>query len=131
MANINNLQMWDEICTDARLSVSKSMFGLKTTVVYTPTGSKVNAYTFGYSPSDGAYLKRILESMHDNRDKDWGGFHPKPVPNGNFLAEVCTSEDDAYLAVMLFRFVHLNYLPETGMFIFEGAEARAIKQLLF
>ena len=37
MANIKNLQMWNDICADARISISKSMLGLKTTATYIPT----------------------------------------------------------------------------------------------
>ena len=45
MANIKTLQMWKDICADARISVSKSMLGRKTTAVYEPTQSVIDAYT--------------------------------------------------------------------------------------
>ncbi len=28
MSNIKNMQMWNDICADARISISKSLFGL-------------------------------------------------------------------------------------------------------
>ena len=131
MANIKSLQIWNEICTDARLSISKSLFGLKTTVTYKPTGSKLIANIAGYSPSDGAQLKRIVETLHEGTAKDVNGFRPKPVPNGNYQVEACASEDGEYLAVMLYKFIQLGYEPVTGMHSFEGEKARILKQILF
>ena len=43
MANIKNLQMWNTICVDARISISKSLFGLHTTATYNPTNSVIDA----------------------------------------------------------------------------------------
>ena len=131
MANITSLQIWDEICTDARLCVSKSLFGLRTTVTYKPTGSKLDANIAGYSPADGAQLKRIIENFHESTVKDLGNFRPKPVSNGNYQVEVCASQDGEYLAVMLYQFIHLGYEPVTGMHTFEGEKARLLKQILF
>ncbi len=45
MANIKQLQMWNSICADARISISKSLFGLRTTAVYNPTNSVIDAQT--------------------------------------------------------------------------------------
>ena len=42
MANIKNLQMWNTICTDARISISKSMLGLRTTATYIPSNSVID-----------------------------------------------------------------------------------------
>ena len=131
MANITSLQIWDEICTDARLCVSKSLFGLRTTVTYRPTGSKLDANIAGYSPADGAQLKRIIENFHESNVKDLGNFRPKPVLNGNYQVEVCASQDGEYLAVMMYQFIHLGYEPVTGMHTFEGEKARLLKQILF
>lgn len=131
MVNIKSLQIWDEICTDDRLTVSKSLFGLKTTATYKPTESKLDANIIGYSPSDGAKLKRIVETLHESPVKDLGDFRPKPVPNGNYQVEVCASQDGEYLAIMLYQFIHLGYEPVTGMHIFEGEKARLLKQILF
>ena len=131
MANITSLQIWDEICTDARLGVSKSLFGLRTTVTYRPTGSKLDANIAGYSPADGAQIKRIIENFHESTVKDLGNFRPKAIPNGNYQVEVCASQDGEYLAVMMYQFIHLGYEPVTGMHTFEGEKARLLKQILF
>jgi hypothetical protein len=56
MANIKHLQMWNNICADARVSVSKSLFGLRTTAVYNPTNSVIDVQTIELSPSDGEHV---------------------------------------------------------------------------
>ena len=62
MANIKNLQMWNTICADARIGVSKSLFALCSKVVFKPTNSVINAKVLEYSSEDGKRIKHILES---------------------------------------------------------------------
>lgn len=129
MANIKNLQMWNTICTDARISISKSMLGLRTTATYIPSNSVIDIKTLEYTSADGERLKRLLTSPHENLEKAIGDFHPTHTVNGNFEAELCVSRDGAFLAVQLFQFVLMKYEPVTGVLVYEGPEARIIKQL--
>lgn len=121
--------MWNTICADARISVSKSLFGLRTTAVYTPTNSVIEANTFEYSPADGEHLRRILSSSREDLVHAIGDFRPKPVVSGNYMAEVCASRDGAFVAVLLQQFTRMSYEPVTDVLIFEGDEARAIAKL--
>lgn len=129
MANIKNLQMWNTICADARISIGKSLFGLRTTATYTPTNSVIDANTFEYSPADGERLKRLLDMPAEKLPTSIGDFRPAPTVNGNYMAQVCTSRDGAFLAVQLLQFINLSYGPVTGVLIFEGDAARSVKQL--
>ena len=129
MANIKNLQMWNTICADARISISKSLFGLHTTATYTPSNSIIDANTFEYSPADGERLKRVLDTPREKLAAAIGDFHPKATVNGNYLAEVCASRDGAFLAVQLFQFIRMSYEPVTDVLVFEGDTARMVKQL--
>ena len=129
MANIKNLQMWDSICTDARISINKSMFGLRTTVTFSPTSSVIDVNRFEYSPEDGKRIKHILETPRDRMDAAIGDFRPKAIDYGNYLAEVCASHDGAYLAVQLFQFQKLNYEAVTEVLVFEGQEAATVARL--
>ena len=131
MANIKNLQMWNDICAESRISISKSMFGLKTNVTYVPTQSAIEACTLEYSPEDGEHLKRIIESTKDGIEKAIGNFRPREVPNGNYLLEVAKSQDTKFVALLLQQFVQLSYEPVTKTLIFEGDEAKAISKMLF
>lgn len=130
MANIKKLQMWNSICADARIGVSKSLFGLCTKATFIPTDSPIEAFTAEYSAADGQQLKRILDSDSDKLPKAIGSFQPKSTVNGNFMAEVCASQDGQFLAVQLFQFMQMNYEAVTGVRVFDGENAKALKHLL-
>ncbi|MBR4925486.1 MAG: hypothetical protein IKZ61_07015 [Prevotella sp.] len=127
MANIKSLQMWNNICTDARISISKSLFGLRVTAVYNPTGSMLEARKIELSKEDGDRMRRIITGSREKLSQSVGDFHPKSVDYGNYMAEACFSRDGAFVAVQLFQFVQLSYEPVTDVIIFEGEEAPAIK----
>lgn len=129
MANIKHLQMWNSICADARIGISKSLFGLRTTAVYTPTNSVIDARTVELSPADGEHIRRILSSPREDLAQLIGSFRPKPVANGNYMAEVATSRDGAFAAVQLQQFIRMSYEPVTDVLVFEGNEARDITKL--
>ena len=129
MANIKNLQMWENICADARIRINKSMFGLRTTAIYDPTNSVIDANTYEYSPEDGKHIKRILEMPQEKMAEAINDYQPKTTDYGNYLAEVCLSRDKHFLIVQLFQFMKLNYEPATEVLIFEDKEADAISKL--
>ena len=129
MANIKNLQMWENICADARIRINKSMFGLRTTAIYGPTNSVIDANTYEYSPEDGKHIKRILEMPQEKMAEAINDYQPKTTDYGNYLAEVCLSRDKHFLIVQLFQFEKLNYEPATEVLIFEDKEAAAISKL--
>ena len=121
--------MWNDICADARISISKSLFGLKATVVYEPTRSVIDARTIEYSPQDGDRLRRILSTDKENLATVIDGFRPKEVPNGNYMLEVCRSRDNQFVALLLQQFTQMSYEPVTDTLIFEGVDAQVISQL--
>ena len=45
------------------------------------------------------------------------------------MAEVCTSQDGAFIALRLYQFINMNYEPVIGTCRFEGEKAQIIKQL--
>ena len=129
MANIKNMQMWNSICADARISISKSMFGLRATATFSPTNSVIDANTFEYSPADGERLKRLLDTPREKLAAAIGDFRPKATVNGNYMTEVCASRDGAFLAVQLHQFIRMSYEPVTDVLVFEGDDARVVKQM--
>jgi hypothetical protein len=129
MANIKNLQMWKDICADARIRISKSLFGLKATAVYIPTQSVIDARTIEYTPQDGDRLRRILSAPREDLAEAIGGFRPKEVPNGNYLLEVASSRDGLFVALLLQQFTRMSYEPVTDTLFFEGDDAHIISQL--
>ena len=129
MANIKNLQMWNSICDNSRISVKCSMFGLKTTAIYLPTHSTIKAETLEYSPETGDKLKRIIESPKDQLDKAIGLFRPQPTVNGNYMLEKLSSQDGQFVALQLLQFHQLSYEPVTEVLIFEGKDAEVVNKL--
>lgn len=129
MANIKNLQMGKTICADARISISKSLFGLRTTATYIPTNSMIDAMTAEYAPADGEQLKRLLDTPREKMAAAIAGFRPKATVNGNYMVEVYMSRDGAFLAVQLHQFARMSYEPVTDVLVFEGDEARTLSQL--
>lgn len=129
MAKITHLQMWKDICGDDHIVVIKSFLGLRTTAVYQPTNSPLNATKMEFSLADGDKLRRILSSPADNLANAVGDFRPKQTANGNYMAEVCTSQDGAFIAVRLYQFINMNYEPVIGTCRFEGEKAQIIKRL--
>ena len=129
MANIKNLQMWNDICADARISISKSMLGLKTTATYVSTQSVIDARTIEYTPQDGDRIRRILESSVNELAKAIGDFRPKEVPNGNYMLEVARSRDGQFVALLLQQFTRMSYELVTKTLFFEGESAKVISQL--
>lgn len=129
MANIKNLQMWNDICADVRISISKSMLGLKTTATYVPTQSVIDARTIEYTPQDGDRIRRILESSVNELAKSIGDFRPKEVPNGNYMMEVARSRDGQFVALLLQQFTRMSYEPVTKTLFYEGDAAKVISKL--
>lgn len=129
MANIRNMQMWNTICHDHRIRINKSLFGLRTTAVYLPTNSELRESTIEYSPADGDRLKRILTSNADNLNAAITNFHPKPVPNGNYMVELCSTDDGTFMALQILQFQQLRYEPVTSVLMFEGEQAQIVKQI--
>ena len=129
MANIKNLQMWNDICADARISISKSVLGLKTTATYVPTQSVLDARTVEYTPQDGDHIRRILEAPVDELAKAIGDFRPKEVPNGNYMLEVAHSRDGQFVALLLQQYTRMSYEPVTKTLFYEGDAAKIISKL--
>ena len=129
MANIKHLQMWNTICTDSRIRINKSLFGLRTIVTYNTTNSRIDARTIELPPADGEYLKRILDKTLENLPQTIGNFHIKPIANGNYMVEVAVSRDDKFIAVQLLQFMRMSYEPVTKVQIFEGNDAQIIAKI--
>lgn len=129
MTKIKNLRMWQAICNDTRISINKSLFGLNTTATYIKTNSVIAANIIEYSPADGEKLKTILESPREKLNGAIGDFHPQKTVNGNYMVEVCVSQDGEFVAVQLNQFIHMSYEPVSEVLIFEGKEAQSVKRL--
>lgn len=125
MANINHLEMGDQVKALPEIEVHKSFFGLCNSVIYKPTHSKVLVKQNEYTAEIGTLLKTILES-----DEETAVELLVKVPNtsaniGNFKLEACISADHEFAAVQLLQFVDFDYKPITSMKTYLGKTAAA------
>ncbi len=128
MKKITSLQMWNDICSDARIGISKRLLGLRTTAEYLPTHSIIDARVLQLSATDGAHLKHLLTLPMEEMVSGMANFRPQLTVNGNYLAELCCSRDGAFAAVQLRQFSQLSYEPVTDVHCYEGDAALALSQ---
>ncbi len=131
MASFKHLEMGKSVTKHPNISIQTSFFGLCTTRIYTPTGSKVRPLTHDYSPETG----RILESILDCDKNQLEAMLQRKseiaeTTLGNMRLEVALSDDHQFVAVQLFRFVNLLFEPVTDVKFYEGREAELIAGLL-
>lgn len=82
-----------------------------------------------YSSEDGKRIKHMLESPIEKLVTVVGESLLKPTLNGSYLVEVGTSQDGAFVAIQLFQFSQLNYVPATDVMIYEGNDASLVMKL--
>jgi len=121
--------MWNDICADNRVYISKSWLGLKTTVKSVSTGSVIVAKKIELSLQDGDSLRRVLQSSDEMMLKSLETFHLKETPNGNYMLEACVSRDETYVALLLLQYKQLDYVPVTNVLVYEGENARIISRM--
>lgn len=127
MANIKNLGMAEELLAHPHITVRKSLFGLKTDYIYTPTDNKLKVAQLIYNPGDGDAVKHMLELGIDGLKK---GLHhkglPQPIGIGNMQLNICYTPDYQFLAMQMEQFVDYLYRPTTPVVITEGDDAQQI-----
>ena len=130
MASIKDLEMAAALSANNRISIKKSLFGLRLSAQYEPTQSPLKVIVQAYAPADGEKLLRLLdlpaEKLQSELRKNGA---PKPAPIGHFQLEACLSEDHQFCALQLFRFVDFKYSPVSEFRCYEGAEAEIMAKL--
>lgn len=129
MASIEHLEMSAALAALPEISVKKSFFGLKTDVIYIPTGSSVKVKINEYTTEMGDKLETILKANPDNVASMITKSNIEKANLGNVRLEACISDDKQFAAVQLLRFSQLNYAPSTPMVVLTGAAAEAIATL--
>ena len=109
MTKIKNLEMASAISNNNDITINTTLFGLCEKATYVPTGSRIKAQTFEYSPMNGERLSILLNSNIDeiNRQLD-RGIMVRSTPVGNMRAEICHSADRQFLAVNLLRLISFS-----------------------
>ena len=130
MTKIKNLEMAATISNNNDITINTSFFGLCEKVTYVPTGSRVKAQTFEYSPINGERLGILLDSDTDEINRQLNrGVTVRATSVGNMRAEICKSDDRQFLAVNLLRFSNFRYDPVGEVKFFRGHDAEVACRL--
>lgn len=127
MPSLNNMEMAAAVAANQNIEIKKTFFGLKTQVVYTPTGSLVDCYRKEYAPDAESSLARMMGDTGKNLEeaaKNVAGI--KEVDMGNVRLEASLSRDHQFAALQIVKFTNFNYLPVSEVRFFEGADAAAV-----
>lgn len=130
MTKIKNLEMAATISNNNDIIINTSFFGLCEKATYVPTGSRVKAQTFEYSPINGERLGILLDSDTDEINRQLNrGVTVRATSVGNVRAEICQSDDRQFLAVNLLRFSNFRYDQVGEVKFFHGHDAEVVSRL--
>ena len=122
--------MANAISNNNDITINTTLFGLCEKATYVPTGSRIKAQTFEYSPMNGERLSILLNSNIDEINRQLNrGIIVRSTPVGNIRAEVCQSTDRHFLAVNLLRFSNFRYDPVGEVKFFRGHDAEVVCRL--
>ncbi len=131
MPSFNSLTMSSDLVNDSRVSVKKSFFGLSTSVVYLTTNSKVKALKKEYDPDNGNMLKCVLTTDKAKQPAMLAGLESLAETHlGNYMLEMCVSDDHQFVALRLFHYQELRYTPVTPLLTYEGEDASLVASSL-
>ena len=131
MANIKKLEMADAVSVNPHVSILKSFLGLQTKVVYEPSKSLIDVFTYDYTAEMGDRMEKLLTCSPESLEKEINkcGIIEK-TPIGNIRLEACVSREHLFAAMQLFHFVDFQYEPMTDVKFYEGKEAELIATIL-
>lgn len=127
MPSFKSMEISKELSNDNRLSIKYSLFGILSKVTYQPTHSKIVSKKIEYTQEDGGKLERAINANADNRIRQFSNMGKlREAHLGNYLLEICHSEDREFAAMRLFKFAQLVYQPVTDVCIIEGSDAKIV-----
>ena len=130
MANIKNLEMAAAVFNHPDINIVKTLFGLSTKTVYSPTQSTVKAVRLDYDAEASTQLERVLKASDDELDHVVPDLGVKPTNMGNVRLEGCLSADRQFAALQLLRFSDFEYRPVTEPRFYEGHAAEIVSAML-
>ncbi len=127
MASLKNMAIAETIANDSRIQIKKGFLGLSTSIIYTPTHSKMKCLLLDYAPAEGEKVERLLkanESQLKSLIDSIGEIKRQGM--GNVRLELCITEDHSFAIAQLFRFVDFKQIEIDELKCFEGENAKLI-----
>lgn len=113
-----------------KLEIKKSLFGLKTKIIYKPTQSPVRILKSECTSLTGTHIERLLNAEPDNLEDQvsaLGRYHSIAV--GQYILEALLSDDRQFAMLRLYHFQEMRFLPVTNAKVFEGKQAEIISRI--
>lgn len=131
MSLTNDREMEFSIHNQSNISVKKAFFGLKETLFFNPTKSKIDGADMELDPCSGEKIKELLElpdeticEMASKMD------HLAPAENGMYNLSFCYSRDHKFAALQLTKYLSFEYRPVTGIRFIENETAESLLKIL-
>lgn len=124
-------RLLDLVAQNPDIECHRAFFGLITRYVYTPTQSRLSAFSCCYAHALRDDMLRLLQASELNlcklADK---GIKYEQNANGNLLLEGYRSADGRFMAVRLLQYAELDYRAITDVRFLTGDSALALHKLL-
>lgn len=131
MSLTNDKEMDDSLHNQSNISVKKTFFGLKETLFYNPTKSKIDGGDLELNPNDGDKIKELLELPDDTICELAPTMNPLvSVENGMYDLSYCYSQDHKFAALQLTKYMSFEYRPVTAIRFVENETAESILKIL-
>lgn len=131
MSLTNDKEMDDSLHNQSNIIVKKTFFGLKETLFFNPTKSKIDGGDLELDPDNGDKIKELLEMPDDaicQMASKMG--HLLPVENGMYDLSYCYSQDHKFAALQLTKYMSFEYRPVTAIRFVENETAESLLRIL-
>lgn len=131
MSLTNDREMDDFLHNQSNISVKKTFFGLKETLFFNPTKSKIDGGDLELDSNNGDKIKELLE-LPDNTICQMASKmgHLLPAENGMYDLSYCYSQDHKFAALRLTKYMSFEYRPVTGIRFVENETAESLLRIL-
>lgn len=131
MSLTNDREMDSSLLKQSNVSVTKSFFGLKETIFYNPTKSKIDGGDLELDPDSGDKIKELLELPDDTICEMASKMnHLSPAENGMYDLSFCYSQDHKFAALQLTKYLSFEYRPVTAIRFVENETAESLLRIL-
>ena len=131
MSFTNDREMNDFLHNQSNISIKKTFFGLKETLFFNPTKSKIDGGDLELDSDNGDKIKELLELPDDTICQLTSKMdHLLPAENGMYDLSYCYSQDRKFAALQLTKYMSFEYRPVTAIRFVENETAESLLRIL-
>lgn len=131
MSLTNDREMDYSLHNQTNISVKKNFFGLKETLFFNPTKSKIDGADMELDPCSGEKIKELLELPDETICELASKMdHLLPAENGMYDLSYCYSQDHKFAALQLTKYMSFEYRPVTAIRFVENETAESLLKIL-